>query len=102
MKHILVRPSHSNEHSKKRDYIFEAGDIGHEMFIVLEGLILVEEAPPSVNGKLEVSPSSIEPIGALKDGDFFGENGILVRRSPPPPTLQGQPYKWGPHMLVPP
>ena len=102
MKHILVRPSHSNEHSKKRDYIFEAGDIGHEMFIVLEGLILVEEAPPSVNGKLEVSPSSIEPIGALKDGDFFGENGILVRRSPPPPTLQGQPYQWGPHMLVPP
>jgi CRP-like cAMP-binding protein len=140
MKHLLVEGPNNKkpeEHRRKRDYIFEAGDEGHEMYIVLQGLVLVEEplveeasllvegvnakpaalptaailveerlveeanvlaenTPPAVNRKREVSlsPAPLAPIGALRDGDFFGENGILVRRIPPPPA------SLGPHIIV--
>lgn len=51
---------------REGEYVFRAGDLGTEMYVIHEGSI--EIANPAI---------SAEPLAVLEKGDFFGEMAIL-------------------------
>lgn len=77
LRHHKAFPPPVNDHSKqaRESYIMREGDRGSEMWIILEGVILVERSKGS-------EESAYESLGKLREGDYFGELAVVAQERP--------------------
>lgn len=67
---------------RKGAVLFEEGDEGSEMFVILSGQIMLYHVlgRTGTEGTELVPRKAIRQIATLKDGDFFGEMALLEDR----------------------